>query len=275
MSRNRDYSRWLVEEREALEDMATRMRFNEIVERMTELAQVNGWPMRTPKAIAERLCHSGMAVGHGNAITAKTPPTKWSDDEVAFLESMIDDVPFPVMMQRMLKRAVQQGWPLRSEDSIATRLKRMGYRCGSRYGEWLTIGSSAMILGCPPSRVAAWTRRPEIRQHLKPWRVNRYWYIKRASWRRLAREMPRVLGGFSADTLFLLLEDRDLAESIANQYPREMGDFRIRCIETGKIWPSCSEASRMLHCDESTISLAIRKGRPVYSLGMTFERVLP
>jgi len=264
-------SQWLPEEREALEDLARRMRFDEIVEQMTELAQVNSWPVRTRKSIAARLRRSGIAVGYGNAITTKTPPTKWSADEIAFLESMIDDVPFPIMMQRMLKRAVECGWPLRSENSVSEWLKRNGYRCGSRYGEWLTLGSTARILGCPASRIWAWAKRKEIRECLKPWKVKSYHYIKRSSWRRLAREMPRVLGGFSADALFLLLEDRELADAIASEYPRRMGDFRIRCVETGKIWQSCADAGRSLHVDESTISLAIRQGRSVQSLGMTFK----
>jgi hypothetical protein len=96
-------------------------------------------------------------------------------------------------------------------------------------------------------------------------------YISRASWRRLARVMPRVLGGFSADALFLLLEDRQLAESVAAQYPQTMGDWRIRCVETGQIWPSCCAAARELNVSQAAISKAMLNARPVWCLGMTFE----
>jgi hypothetical protein len=83
--------------------------------------------------------------------------------------------------------------------------------------------------------------------------------------------MPRVLGGFSADALFLLLEDRRLAESVAAQYPQAIGDWRIRCVETGQIWPSCIAAARELNVSRQAISKAILNTRPVWCLGMTFE----
>ena len=83
--------------------------------------------------------------------------------------------------------------------------------------------------------------------------------------------MPRVLGGFSSDSLFALLEDRDLADAVAAAYPRPMGDWRVRCVETGQIWPSCGAAARELHVSQAAVSLAIRQRRQLTALGMTFE----
>jgi hypothetical protein len=101
--------------------------------------------------------------------------------------------------------------------------------------------------------------------------VGHFFYIERRAWRRLAREMPRVLGGFPADRLFLLLEDRELADTIAARYSRPMGDWRIRCVETGRIYPSCGHAAREHHVTQACISLAIRQRRPVRALGLTFQ----
>jgi hypothetical protein len=78
-------------------------------------------------------------------------------------------------------------------------------------------------------------------------------------------------GGFSADALFLLLEDRDLAEAVALAHPRPMGDWRVRCIETGQIYASCNAAAKELHVSQACISLAIRQVRPVAALGLSFE----
>jgi hypothetical protein len=50
-----------------------------------------------------------------------------------------------------------------------------------------------------------------------------------------------------------------------------MGDYRIRCVETGRIYPSSSAAARELHVTQSTISLAMKQRRPVRSLGLTFQ----
>jgi hypothetical protein len=108
---------------------------------------------------------------------------------------------------------------------------------------------------------------------MKPRKVGAFWYIERRALRRLAREMPQVLGGYGADALFLLLEDRDLAEEVCRQCPGFWGDKRIRCIETGRVYQSCSEAAEALHVDYTTISLAIKQRRPVRVLGLRFERV--
>jgi hypothetical protein len=106
---------------------------------------------------------------------------------------------------------------------------------------------------------------------LEPRRVGNFFYIERRAWRRLANEMPRVLGGFPADALFLLLEDRELADGIAARYSRAMGDWRIRCVETGRIYRNCGHAAREHHVSRACISLYIRQRRLVPSLGLTFE----
>jgi hypothetical protein len=50
-----------------------------------------------------------------------------------------------------------------------------------------------------------------------------------------------------------------------------MGDWRVRCIETGQVWASCAAAARELHVSQAAVSLAIRQGRQLTALGMTFE----
>ena len=121
------------------------------------------------------------------------------------------------------------------------------------------------------SRVEAWLRRPQVLAILNPRWIGKIRYIERRAWRRLAREMPRILGGFSVDALFALLEDRELAESVASQYRRPCGDWRVRCVETGRIYPSCGAAAAAHHVTQQCISLAIRQRRPVAALGLTFE----
>jgi hypothetical protein len=196
---------------------------------------------------------------------------RWSQDEIDHLETLTGDVPFAVLVKSMRCAARQHGWPVRSAKSIATRMTRTDQHRRARTGEWTSSYGAAEILGCPGSRVNEWIRQPKIREVLDPRVVGTCRYVTRASWRRLARVIPRVLGGFSADALFLLLEDRQLAESVAAQYPQTMGDWRIRCVETGQIWPSCCAAARELNVSRNAISKAILNARPVWCLGMTFE----
>lgn len=199
-----------------------------------------------------------------------TPP-RWTQPELEWLEQLAGDVPFPTLLRSMKYKATHEGWPPRTPKAIVMRLRRSRQHGRARVGEFTTTYGVGEILGCPGTRVEAWLRRKPVAAILAPEWIGTTRYISRKSWRRLARQMPRVFGGFSADALFLLLEDRDLAESVAAAHPRPMGDWRVRCVETGQIYASCGAAARELHVSQACISLAIRQARPVAALGMTFE----
>jgi hypothetical protein len=201
----------------------------------------------------------------------KRPPN-WTPPEATYLDQLAGDVPFPELVDRYQRHAHRQGWPERSASAILQRLRRTRQSGRARMGECLTSGGIADILGCPKSRTNAWLKRPAVRAVLQPRKVGSFYYVERSALRRLARRMPQVLGGFGADALFLLLENRELAEEVCRQCPSYWGDKRIRCVETGRVYGSCREAAEHLHVDYTTISLAIKERRPVTVLGLTFER---
>ena len=200
-----------------------------------------------------------------------THPPRWTQPEIDHLEQLAGDVPFPTLLRSMHYKATHEGWPPRTDKAIVMRMRRSRQFCRARTGEWTTTYGAGEILGCPGTRVEAWLRRKPVAAILDPQWTGGTRYINRRSWRRLAKQMPRVLGGFSSDALFALLEDRDLADAIAQQHPRPMGDWRVRCVETGQIWQSCGAAARELHVSQAAVSLAIRQGRQLTALGMTFE----
>jgi hypothetical protein len=200
-----------------------------------------------------------------------TYPPRWSAAENEYLERLVGDVPFPVLVRRMKIAATANGWPVRTDMAIASRIKRIGMIIGARHGDWTTTGGAAEILGCSGNRVAGWLRRRSICDLLDPRHIGKRQYIERRGWRRLAKQMPRILGGFSADVLFLLLEDRELADAVAAAHPRSIGDRRVRCVETGQVWSSCVSAGAAFHLTKTPISRAIRLRRPVPTLGLTFE----
>ena len=196
---------------------------------------------------------------------------RWTAAENEYLERLVGDVPFPVLVRRMKIAATANGWPDRSDKAISQRIRRTGQASGARHGDWTTTGGVGEILGCPGTRVEAWLRRKCVRDLLAVRHVGKRRYIERRGWRRLARLMPRVLGGFSADVLFLLLEDRELADAVAAAHPRPIGDWRVRCVETGQVFASAGAAAIEHHMSQSAISMAIRRRRPVPTLGLTFE----
>ncbi len=199
-----------------------------------------------------------------------TPP-RWTRPESEFLESLAESFPVREIANRYRRKAGQMKWPERSANAIHLKLVRMGHHTRVRAGEWVTSGGAAEILGCPNTRVEAWFRTRRNQEILQPvWR-GAFRYVSRQNWRQLARERPQALGGFDADRLFALLEDRELAEEVANRYPRPRGDWRVRCVETGQVWPSAVAAARELHVSQAAITLAMRQARPVRVLAMTFE----
>lgn len=195
----------------------------------------------------------------------------WLPAEADYLDRLAGDVPFPILVRRFQDHGTQEGWPLRSHRAILQRLYRCKQRGRARHGDQMTTGGVAEILGCPGTRVEAWLRRPRIRELLAPRWIGKTRYIERRAWHRLAREMPRVLGGFSADNLYALLEDRELADAIASRYSQPLGDWRVRCIETGEVFASCGAVAAAHHVTQACISLAIRQRRAVPTLGLTFE----
>lgn len=195
----------------------------------------------------------------------------WSKPEADYLNHLAGDLPFPELVARYQDEAQQQGWPARSANAILQRLRRTGQKGHVRQGAWLTTGGVAELLGCNCSRVEAWFHIESIVRILQPRRHGHFNYTHRNAWVRLARERPMVLGGISAERLFLLLEDRELANHVARTYRHPLGDYRVRCVETGQVWPSAAAAARQLHVHHTTITLSIRQRRPVASLGLRFE----
>ena len=197
----------------------------------------------------------------------------WSAAEAEYLDRLVGDLPWPVVLDRFQRHARRQGWPKRSDKAVALRLRRCGQRARCRSGEWVNAPGVAELLGVPPDRVACWLRRPTTQAILQPVMHQGLRYMERRNWRRLAQLEPEVLGGIPADLLFLLLEDRELAEQVAARHPLPLGDYRVRCVETGRIYPSAQAAGRALGITGGAISLAISQRRPVAALGRRFERL--
>lgn len=196
---------------------------------------------------------------------------RWSPAEADYLESLAGDLPLMEIGRRYRRHAGLEGWPSRTDKALQLKLAALGHPTRVRAGEWLTTGGVADLLGCAGTRVESWLRYRRNSEILKPQRRGAFWYVSRRNWRRLARQRPQALGGFSADQLFALLEDRELAEQVAARYPRPRGDWRVRCVETGQVWPSAVKAAAELHVSQAAIIIAMRRARPVRVLAMTFE----
>jgi len=195
----------------------------------------------------------------------------WTDPELTMIERLAGEIPFPELVAQFQAYGRQQGWPPRTHKAIHQRLFRSGLFTYPSLGRTLTTGGVAQILGCHQSRVDSWLRRRGVAEILHPRGSGRIRYFSRAGWRRLAEQRPEILGGFSADALERLLEDRALAQRVAAAYPAPPGLRGVRCVETGRIWPSQQAAAQELFVTQQAISVSIRQRRSVPSLGLRFE----
>ena len=205
-----------------------------------------------------------------------TQPPRWTAAEVEHL-SELADLPALILTRRFQRRARAQGWPPRTARAIEIKLRKLGLLDpgGSqiRADDLVSAGGAAQILGCSSARISRWMEEEALLAILRPvWGGHRR-YVSREGWRRLARQRPDVLGGFGADRLFELLEDRELADVVAAAHPYQRADYRIRCVETGRIWANATAAARELFVSHSAIGLAVAEGRAVASLGLRFERL--
>ena len=200
----------------------------------------------------------------------------WSDPELAMIERLAGEIPFPELVASMQAQAERQGWPARTRKAYHCKLAKLGLRGRARIGRTLTTGGVAEALGISTDLVVKWLSGRRVCEVLKPHRIGYIKYTTRADWRRLARVIPEVLGGFSADALENLLQDRALAEQVSISHPRRPMDCHgIRCVETGQVWPNKTAAGRELFVSRKAIGAAIREDRPVTALGLRFEPLHP
>lgn len=193
----------------------------------------------------------------------------WSDADNQQLLELVGDVPRPMLHNAFNKWAAQHGRPRRTAHAIRTQSVRLGLRF-TPTGTWLTNSEVARTLGISVHRVNSWGHNyldyPKRQMGGKG-------YLYRRDLVRWLRQHPHLLGGIDRQSLFLLLEDEGLADSIATTYPYPPGAAPVRRVDNGKIYPSHQAAADDLHVVRTSVTLAIREGRPV--AGVRLEPLMP
>lgn len=205
---------------------------------------------------------------------------RWSAAETEYLLELAGDVPGPLLADRYNRWAAQQGHPRRSHQALRLRAERFGYNIHA-VGAWLTTGAIAQILEIAPHVPGYWAEQwPEILKPYQPkarpgsWRRGRV-YISRVALRAFARCRPEQLGGIREANLLCLLENEQLAEQIAANYPSRPPNRQlrpVRCVETGEVFPTRRAAARAVFVTECNIGGALA-GRIKTAGGFHWEAV--
>jgi hypothetical protein len=105
------------------------------------------------------------------------------------------------------------------------------------------------------SRVRHWTDEYGL-EFVRGRNVNRSpIYVSRLELRRFARRKPHCFAGASRENLYMLLEDEDLADYISEHHkkPNKGCWQKVKCIETGQIFASITEAAKLNRCCFSAV----------------------
>lgn len=193
-------------------------------------------------------------------------PARWTAREMEMLEQMAGDQPPDRLIRSYNNWAKRQGFTARTHGAILTRLSRAGISARAE-GDWVSSGYVCATLGIGIDTTQRWTDHRGIPHH-RGGRNARF--FRRSDLRRVAREQPETFGGISADRLFLLLEDRELADSIAARFPRRAMEPRpVRAVETGWSYPSVRAAAARFNICRQAIQHAIRTGGTAAGLHWT------
>ena len=186
----------------------------------------------------------------------------WSDAELAKLERMAGNTPLPLLTKVYNQWARVMGYSLRTQKAILRR----GYEIGLSFelvGDWITCEYIAGVLGCHRSRPGEWVEDGL----LKAWRtgrgVRRKPYIRREWLREMARSHSEKLAGYGEGPLTVLLEDDELVEwlmGLGQRRPRPTPRKRVRCVDTGRVYPSIKAAAAAVFVTHRAITHAIRRG---------------
>jgi hypothetical protein len=153
--------------------------------------------------------------------------------------------------------ATKRGWKPRSYTSMLVRAKTLGIS-SECHGLWLTISGLASMLEIHRGTVVDWIHAPKP---LPAKKFKRLLYINKDELRRWVVHNPRKLAFASRAQLVMVLEREGLADWILKHKPlKRSGD--IRCLDTGRTYPSMRAASEAEFVHHTSIGSAIDEDRP-------------
>ena len=182
----------------------------------------------------------------------------WSTAEVEALVDAAGNYPPDLFTWAYNTWASRNEHPSRSRQALLSKLRRLRVGIRAVGGDWVSCTYICQVLGVSSDTPHYWTDRRGIPCHRDGRRAR---FFRRSDLVQVAREQPATFAGISADRLFLLLEDRELADRIASAHPRRgMAPRPVRAVETGWRYPSVRAAAARVHASRQAIQNAIRTG---------------
>jgi hypothetical protein len=196
----------------------------------------------------------------------------WSKEDLQILNNIAESLPPRKLVQTYNAIAAKNKRPQRTRNAIYLKCNELKLSVSPVYNT-LTTDHIARCLCIDQSVVYKW-----IENGLNTTRgcqkARSRHYITIRDLRKFVEKHPQEFGGLDSTELFLLIEDQELVDYIKENYPKRMkrfGPMKVRCVETGEIFPSQAAACKSFHLYRSALYRAVKYGDAI--AGYHFERI--
>ncbi len=172
---------------------------------------------------------------------------RWTPEELAKLELVCGDRPWPLVVQTYNTWARESNYPERSSLALERKSQKLGiYR--KTEGLWITIGAVSRILELDRATPLRWVRRGLINSWRNGESRSYPHYVRRTDFRKLARQNPCFFRPFRREQLVMLFDSEEVADYVLEHCPTPHvvpGRERpVVCVETGKKYDSIKAAAK-------------------------------
>lgn len=194
----------------------------------------------------------------------------WSQEDLQILRDIAESLPPRQLVQVFNNLASKQNRPTRTRNAIYLKCNDLKLSVYPLYNT-LTTDRIVSALKIDENKIYRWISRGLKTTRGSHKNAARH-YITIEHLRKFARLHPEEFAGVNRDELFMLIEDKDLADQIKEQHPKRIfGAMRVRCLETGEVFPSQAAAAKHFYLYRSALYRAVKYGKAVG--GYHFQRV--
>lgn len=203
---------------------------------------------------------------------------KWSAEDIDALCDYVGDMPIRLAHQVHCCWATRNGRPVRSMKSFVSKASEMKLHRRST-GEWISTAAIAAYLGTISNRVLDWIKRNDEssswingRLHGRQFplssdkatgmRTCPIWYVKRSDLRDFAKRNPHLFNHLDRMTLVAMFDQHATADAVLSAERRQYNCMRrrVRCVETGEVFPSISAAAKAQPIAREAVTRAVNHG---------------